>query len=54
VKAKLIIVENPLEICSPLVVGSAHKASKPASLCGSVGKDFVYHACGQGFESRLM
>jgi len=23
------------------------------SLCGSVGKDFVYHACGHEFESRL-
>jgi len=23
-----------------------------ASLCGSVSKDFVYHACGQEFESR--
>jgi len=22
-------------------------------LCGSVGKDFVYHACGHEFESRL-
>jgi len=24
-----------------------------ASLWGSVGKDFVYHACGHGFESQL-
>jgi len=24
-----------------------------ASLCGSVGKDFVYHACGHEFETRL-
>jgi len=24
-----------------------------ASLCGLVGKDFVYHACGHEFESRL-
>jgi len=24
-----------------------------ASLCGSVGKDFFYHACGHEFESRL-
>jgi len=23
------------------------------SLCGLVGKDFVYHACGHEFESRL-
>jgi len=22
------------------------------SLCGSVGKDFVYHACGDEFKSR--
>jgi len=26
---------------------------KIASLCGSVGKDFVYHACGHEFESRM-
>jgi len=24
-----------------------------ASSCGPVGKDFVYHACGHEFESRL-
>jgi len=24
-----------------------------ASLCGSIGKGFVYHACGREFESRL-
>jgi len=24
-----------------------------ASLCGSVGLDFIYHACGHEFESRL-
>jgi len=23
------------------------------TLCGSVGKEFVYHACGHEFESRL-
>jgi len=23
------------------------------SLCDTVGKDFVYHACGHEFESRL-
>jgi len=23
-----------------------------ASLCGSIGKDLVYHACGHEFESR--
>jgi len=25
----------------------------PIRLCGSVGKDFLYHACGHEFESRL-
>jgi len=24
-----------------------------ASLCGSVGNDFVYHKCGHEFDSRL-
>jgi len=28
-------------------------AKVQASLFGSVGKDFVYHACGHEFESRL-
>jgi len=28
-------------------------SQKVASLCGSVGKDFVYHVCGHEFESRL-
>jgi len=30
-----------------------HSNNRIASLCGSVGKDFVYHAFGHDFKSRL-
>jgi len=37
-----------------IVVGSTLVShSLQASLYGAVGKDFVYHACGHEFESRL-
>jgi len=46
---------NSLAILCVLTVLYTKENFEPASLCGSVGvgKDFVYHACGHEFESRL-
>jgi len=41
------------EVLSEFSIYFNDETYHPASFCGSVGKDCVYHACGDEFESRL-
>jgi len=39
---------------SIILIVMLYASANEASLCGSVGKDLVYHACGHEFKSRMI
>jgi len=45
------LVEQVQQTCSKMQLLSPYSLN--ASLCGSVGKDFIYHACGHEFFSNF-